>query len=174
MAEGPQQGGGAPIGTRGGNKVQPVTVGQSADSSGNGSSLFDRVAQERPGGLGSGEQTAPDKHTYLTMIQSNKEVIFVIALLLIITFICAYFEVLRLPTCVVQTLLIGFASIKWEEDSYIATAPNRPLRLIAQVFLTVVPFVVSAVLIFLCVDEYQPKAPEPAIPPEDTADLLEL
>mmetsp|Transcript_33793 Transcript_33793/g.85447 ORF Transcript_33793/g.85447 Transcript_33793/m.85447 type:complete len:173 (+) Transcript_33793:260-778(+) len=172
MAEGPQQGGGAPVGMRMGNKVQPVTVGQSADSSADGS-LFDRVSHERPGGSGE-PAAAPDRHPYVTMIKDNKEVILVITFLLIITFICAYFEVLRLPTCVVQTLLIGFASIKWEEDSYIATSPNRALRLIAQVFLTIVPFVISGVLIFLCIDEYKPKLPEADIPPEATADLKEL
>mmetsp|Transcript_26071 Transcript_26071/g.66346 ORF Transcript_26071/g.66346 Transcript_26071/m.66346 type:complete len:173 (-) Transcript_26071:115-633(-) len=172
MADGVQQGSGAPIGMRGGNKVQPVTVGQSADP--NGSSLYDRATKDGLGGDEPSPQTQPDKHPYLTMFMANKEIIFVIAFLLIITFICAYFEAARLPTCVVQTLLIGFASIKWEEDSYIATGPKRPLRLIAQVFLTVVPFVISGVLIFLCVDEYKPKPPEPVIPEEYTSDLLEL
>ena len=158
---------------RGGNKVQPVTAPRLSTEESN-NSLFDRVAQDGLGGGEYGEGTAPDRHPYLTSVKNNKEVILIIASLLVITFLCAYFEVLRLPTCVVQTLVIGLASIKWEEDSFFATAPKRPLRLIAQVILTAVPFAISGVFIFLCVDEYKPKLADPPIPPEDTADLLEL
>mmetsp|Transcript_17145 Transcript_17145/g.33684 ORF Transcript_17145/g.33684 Transcript_17145/m.33684 type:complete len:176 (+) Transcript_17145:229-756(+) len=175
MAEGAQQSGGAgpPMGMRGSNKVQPAETGGTSIDSSNASSLFDRVQGERPT-VSTTEQAPPEKHPYLKMIRDSKEVFGVIGFLLILTFVCAYFPILRLPTCVVQTLLIGFASLKWEEDSWFATSPNRIVRLVAQVFLTIVPFVISGVLIFLCVDEYKPKPPEEIIPPEATADLLEL
>ncbi len=43
----------------------------------------------------------------------------------IYTYIHTYTQVLRLPTCAAQALLIGLASIKWEEESVLATSPRR-------------------------------------------------
>ncbi len=36
-----------------------------------------------------------------------------------------YPQALQLPTCAAQTLLIGLASLKWEEESWLATSPKR-------------------------------------------------
>lgn len=89
----------------------------------------------------------------LTTAWKNKEILGTIFLLLVLTFVCAYVEVLRLPTCAAQTLLIGFASLRWEEDSWIATSPNRVLRISCQVFLTFVPLAIGILLVILCVQE---------------------
>mmetsp|Transcript_24137 Transcript_24137/g.59523 ORF Transcript_24137/g.59523 Transcript_24137/m.59523 type:complete len:190 (+) Transcript_24137:66-635(+) len=159
---------GPPAG-RGGNKVAPETAEGAAEDSqtrpahvarprknsfdssrqSSSSSLYERRNQM----LAVEYDTPPDKHPMLTTAFKNKEVLGSIFILLVITFICAYFEALRLPTCAVQTLLIGFASLRWEEDSWIATSPSRALRIIAQVFLTLVPFAIGVLLVILCVQE---------------------
>ena len=117
-------------------------------------SLYESHSGKAQGEGKAGKASA--KNPMLAMMRANIEVLLVIFILLVLTFICAFIPVLRLPTCVVQTLLIGFASIKWEEESWIATAPKRVIRVILQFFLTLIPFVVSGVLIFLCIQEFAP------------------
>jgi Na+-transporting methylmalonyl-CoA/oxaloacetate decarboxylase beta subunit len=117
-------------------------------------SLYESHSGKAQGEVKAGKASA--KNPMLAMIWANKEVLLVIFILLVLTFVCAFEPMLRLPTCVAQTLLIGLASIKWEEESWIATAPKRIVRVTLQFFLTLIPFVVSGVLIFLCIQEFAP------------------
>jgi hypothetical protein len=45
----------------------------------------------------------------------------VIGGLLALLLVCSIVEALRLPMCAIQVFLIGLVSLKWEEDSWLAT-----------------------------------------------------
>mmetsp|Transcript_31683 Transcript_31683/g.74679 ORF Transcript_31683/g.74679 Transcript_31683/m.74679 type:complete len:154 (+) Transcript_31683:281-742(+) len=98
--------------------------------------------------LDKADDTPPDT-SFVAVVKQNAHILSFIALLLILTFICSYFEVLRLPVCALQTFGIAAVSFKWEEGSWLATGPYRRSRLCCQVFLLFVPLTVGALLIFI-------------------------
>merc|ERR1719352_848925 len=74
--------------------------------------------------------------------------------------------ILRLPMCALQVLMIGIVSIKWEEDSWLATGPNRPARLCCQFWMILIPFGIFVWLIILIVQSAS-AAKDPVGPPYD-------
>ncbi|EKX51278.1 hypothetical protein GUITHDRAFT_103195 [Guillardia theta CCMP2712] len=65
-----------------------------------------------------------------------------VAAVLAILLVCSIVESLRLPMCAIQVFLIGVVSLKWEEDSWLATGPNRPARLCCQFTMILIPFAI--------------------------------
>merc|ERR1712230_123035 len=82
------------------------------------------AAETKKGGI--------DKQTVITVL--------VVIVLLAILLVCSFVSILRLPMCALQVLMIGIVSIKWEEDSWLATGPNRPARLCCQFWMILIPF----------------------------------
>mmetsp|Transcript_28989 Transcript_28989/g.59421 ORF Transcript_28989/g.59421 Transcript_28989/m.59421 type:complete len:166 (-) Transcript_28989:255-752(-) len=91
--------------------------------------------------------------SFFNVLRKNAYIIGFIALLLIITFLCSYFEALRLPVCALQTFAIALVSVRWEEGSWLATGPRRAGRLCCQVFLLLVPLIIGVLLIFILVTQ---------------------
>ena len=58
--------------------------------------------------------------------------------------------------CAIQVFLIGVVSLKWEEDSWLATGPNRPARLCCQFTMILIPFAIFGWLVALLSDAHQP------------------
>mmetsp|Transcript_2117 Transcript_2117/g.3383 ORF Transcript_2117/g.3383 Transcript_2117/m.3383 type:complete len:295 (+) Transcript_2117:369-1253(+) len=72
-----------------------------------------------------------------------------VVLLLVGLMTVAWIEVCRLPFCAVQCVVIGLMHLRWEENSVLATGPNRIPRMLSQLILTSVPFALGALLIYL-------------------------
>eukprot|EP00961_Rhodomonas_salina_P018109 243498-Rhodomonas_salina.2 len=45
----------------------------------------------------------------------------------------------RVRQCAIQVFVIGVVSLKWEEDSWLATGPHRPARICCQGKLRLTP-----------------------------------
>ena len=65
-----------------------------------------------------------DKQTVVTVA--------VIGGLLGLLLVCSIVESLRLPMCAIQVFMIGLVSLKWEEDAWLATGPNRKNILVSK------------------------------------------
>ena len=119
------------------------------------------------------EEEFEEDPTYWERFKENWGAIAIISFLFTITVICAVIEVsdhhncihsssqlhrshnlqdLRLPACGVQSIFIGLVSIKWEQDSILAsgsTARTRAARIACQSILVSIPLAIGAVILFI-------------------------
>ena len=120
------------------------------------------------------EEEFEEDPTYWERFKENWGTITIIAFLFTITLICAIIEVcnhhhyilswcsapslidflqdLRLPACGLQSIFIGLVSIKWEQDSILAsgsTARGRVAGIACQSILVSIPLAIGATILFI-------------------------
>mmetsp|Transcript_9694 Transcript_9694/g.20686 ORF Transcript_9694/g.20686 Transcript_9694/m.20686 type:complete len:175 (-) Transcript_9694:132-656(-) len=100
------------------------------------------------------EEEFEEDPTYWERFKENWGTITIIAFLFTITLVCAIIEDLRLPACGLQSVFIGLVSIKWEQDSILAsgsTARARVSGIFCQSILVSIPLAIGAAILFIWV-----------------------
>jgi hypothetical protein len=73
----------------------------------------------------------------------------VMILILAVLLICSAIASLRIPAIVVILLMITLIELKWEPDSWVATGSRRPLRVLCQIILILIPAAIAGALIYI-------------------------
>mmetsp|Transcript_36795 Transcript_36795/g.86996 ORF Transcript_36795/g.86996 Transcript_36795/m.86996 type:complete len:386 (-) Transcript_36795:155-1312(-) len=84
-------------------------------------------------------------------------VVLFILMILSVSMVCAYYEMLRLPLCAFQCLAIGSIQFKWETHAWIASRPRRKTRICTQCTLTLIPLLMCAALAYLAAHHLEAK-----------------